>query len=33
MDKPSIHPYIPIMIGVITLAFSAIFVKLVSADA
>lgn len=33
VDKPSIHPYIPIMIGVITLAFSAIFVKLVSADA
>ncbi|WP_424237815.1 DMT family transporter [Bhargavaea ginsengi] len=32
MDKPPIHPYIPIMIGVITLAFSAIFVKLVSAD-
>ncbi|WP_035002546.1 DMT family transporter [Bhargavaea cecembensis] len=33
MDKPPIHPYIPIMVGVITLAFSAIFVKLVSADA
>ncbi|KZE36523.1 hypothetical protein AV656_15420 [Bhargavaea cecembensis] len=32
MDKPPIHPYIPIMVGVITLAFSAIFVKLVSAD-
>lgn len=33
MEKPSIHPYIPIMIGVISVALSAIFVKLTTADA
>ncbi len=33
MEKPSIHPYIPIMIGVISVALSAIFVKLATADA
>ncbi|SIT92163.1 DMT family transporter [Edaphobacillus lindanitolerans] len=32
MDKPPIHPYIPIIIGVITVSLSAIFVKLTSAD-
>ncbi|MCM3722716.1 MULTISPECIES: DMT family transporter [Solibacillus] len=33
MDKPPIHPYIPIIIGVISVSLSAIFVKLASADA
>ena len=33
MEKPAIHPYIPILIGVISVALSAIFVKLASADA
>lgn len=33
MDKPPIHPYIPIIIGVISVSLSAIFVKLSSADA
>lgn len=33
MEKPSIHPYIPIAIGVIAVALSAIFVKLANADA
>ena len=33
MDKPKIHPYIPIIIGVISVALSAIFVKLATADA
>lgn len=33
MEKPRIHPYIPIMIGVISVALSAIFVKLTTADA
>lgn len=33
MEKPSVHPYIPIMIGVISVALSAIFVKLATADA
>lgn len=33
MEKPGIHPYIPIMIGVISVALSAIFVKLATADA
>lgn len=33
MEKPSIHPYIPIIIGVISVALSAIFVKLSTADA
>lgn len=33
LDKPSIHPYIPIIIGVITVSLSAIFVKLSTADA
>lgn len=33
MEKPSIHPYIPIMIGVISVALSAIFVKMATADA
>lgn len=33
MEKPSIHPYIPIIIGVISVALSAIFVKLATADA
>ncbi|MBB4827022.1 drug/metabolite transporter (DMT)-like permease [Sporosarcina luteola] len=32
MDQPKIHPYIPIIIGVISVALSAIFVKLASAD-
>lgn len=32
MEKPPIHPYIPIMIGVISISFSAIFVKLAEAD-
>lgn len=33
MEKPTIHPSIPIIIGVISVALSAIFVKLVTADA
>ncbi|MDW0111474.1 DMT family transporter [Sporosarcina aquimarina] len=33
MNKPAIHPSIPIIIGVISVALSAIFVKLVSAEA
>lgn len=33
MEKPAIHPYIPIVIGVISVALSAIFVKLATADA
>ncbi|MGG0643264.1 DMT family transporter [Sporosarcina gallistercoris] len=33
MEKPAIHPAIPIIIGVISVALSAIFVKLVSAEA
>lgn len=33
VEKPRIHPYIPIMIGVISIALSAIFVKLATADA
>ena len=33
MEKPKIHPYIPIIIGVISVALSAIFVKLTTADA
>lgn len=33
MEKPAIHPYIPIAIGVISVALSAIFVKLATADA
>lgn len=33
MERPAIHPYIPIIIGVISVALSAIFVKLATADA
>ncbi|KXH79205.1 DMT family transporter [Sporosarcina sp. HYO08] len=33
MERPSIHPYIPIIIGVLSVALSAIFVKLATADA
>ncbi|MBY0221036.1 DMT family transporter [Sporosarcina aquimarina] len=33
MNKPIIHPYIPIAIGVLTVGLSAIFVKLTTADA
>ncbi|KGR78123.1 DMT family transporter [Ureibacillus manganicus] len=33
MNKPLIHPYIPILIGVISISLSAIFVKLAQADA
>lgn len=33
MEKSSIHPYIPIAIGVIAVSLSAIFVKLADADA
>lgn len=33
MEKPAIHPYIPIIVGVISVAMSAIFVKMTSADA
>lgn len=33
MDSPKIHPYIPIIIGVISVALSAIFVKLATAEA
>lgn len=32
MTKPSIHPYIPIFIGVISVSLSAIFVKLANAE-
>ncbi|QTD42672.1 DMT family transporter [Sporosarcina sp. Te-1] len=32
MEQPKIHPYIPIIIGVISVALSAIFVKLATAD-
>lgn len=32
MEKPVIHPYIPIIVGVISVAMSAIFVKMTSAD-
>lgn len=33
MEKPALHPYIPIAIGVISVSMSAIFVKLANADA
>lgn len=33
MERPPIHPYIPIIIGVISVSLSAIFVKLSTADA
>lgn len=33
MARPSINPYIPIMIGVVSVALSAIFVKMATADA
>lgn len=33
MEKPTIHPYIPILIGVISVAMSAIFVKMTTVDA
>ncbi|MBT2571990.1 DMT family transporter [Planococcus sp. ISL-110] len=32
MEKPAVHPYIPIIIGVFSVALSAIFVKMTSAD-
>ncbi|MFC3210829.1 DMT family transporter [Planomicrobium okeanokoites] len=32
MEKPAIHPYIPIIVGVISVAMSAIFVKMTNAD-
>lgn len=32
LEKPPIHPYIPILIGVISVSLSAIFVKLANAD-
>ena len=32
MEKPTIHPYIPIIVGVFSVAMSAIFVKMTSAD-
>lgn len=32
MEKPPIHPFIPIIIGVISISFSAIFVKLAEAE-
>ncbi|MCH4827746.1 DMT family transporter [Planococcus halocryophilus] len=32
MERPAIHPYIPIMIGVFSVALSAIFVKMTVAD-
>ncbi|MCM3612504.1 DMT family transporter [Planococcus sp. MERTA32b] len=32
MEKPAIHPYMPIIIGVISVAMSAIFVKMTVAD-
>ena len=33
VEQPKIHPYIPIIIGVISVAMSAIFVKLATAEA
>ncbi|PID14598.1 EamA family transporter [Sporosarcina sp. P34] len=33
MNKPLVHPYIPIAIGVLTIGLSAIFVKMATADA
>ncbi|ARF13470.1 DMT family transporter [Sporosarcina ureae] len=33
MNKPLIHPYIPIALGVLTVGLSAIFVKMATADA
>lgn len=33
MNKPTIHPYIPIAIGVLTVGLSAMFVKMATADA
>lgn len=33
MEKPPLHPYIPIIIGVISISLSAILVKLANADA
>ncbi|MGE7930824.1 DMT family transporter [Lysinibacillus xylanilyticus] len=33
MEKPKIHPYIPIFIGVISVSLSAVFVKLANAEA
>ncbi len=33
VEQPTIHPYIPIIIGVISVAMSAIFVKLATAEA
>lgn len=33
MEQPKIHPYIPIIIGVISVSLSAIFVKLTTAEA
>ncbi|MED3662902.1 DMT family transporter [Ureibacillus sp. FSL K6-8385] len=32
MEKPPVHPYIPIVIGMISISFSAIFVKLAQAE-
>ena len=32
MEKPAIHPFIPIIVGVFSVALSAIFVKMTSAD-
>lgn len=32
MEKPAIHPLIPIIVGVVSVAMSAIFVKMTSAD-
>ena len=32
MEKPAVHPYIPIIIGVFSVALSAIFVKMTTAD-
>ena len=32
MNKPTIHPYIPIIIGVVSVSLSAIFVKLANAE-
>lgn len=32
MEKPAIHPYIPIIVGVFSVALSAIFVKMTSSD-
>lgn len=33
MEKAAVHPYIPIALGILTVGFSAVFVKLASADA